>query len=191
MNVKKTLVLSRTFSPQRVVDRDKAICMIFSDRISLVLEVTDELMGVIPYDRLSDFKRVIRAYGRRPGDENGDLLIFSPSVVSSSQKFFEIKRDVSFNRDNVYMRDNYTCQYCGREKKDLTYDHVIPRSRGGRTTWDNIVTSCVSCNYKKGCKTPEQAGMTLKSAPDRPTWYKMIKSSIINRVADKTWISYI
>lgn len=71
------------------------------------------------------------------------------------------------NRRGVLRRDGYTCQYCG-SSKPLTIDHVIPRSRGGMHRWDNVVTACESCNGRKGNRTPQEAGMTLKTKPKAP-----------------------
>lgn len=71
------------------------------------------------------------------------------------------------SRKNLYARDNYTCQYCGKElpAKDLTLDHVVPRSRGGLSRWENLVACCKSCNHTKGDRTPEEAGMALLRVP--------------------------
>ncbi|HJL42670.1 MAG TPA: HNH endonuclease [Myxococcales bacterium LLY-WYZ-16_1] len=79
---------------------------------------------------------------------------------------------VRFSRQNIYLRDKLTCQYCGHRfaRNDLNLDHVIPRSRGGRTTWENVVCSCVTCNLKKGNRLPHEAGMRLLKAPSRPRW---------------------
>ncbi len=76
------------------------------------------------------------------------------------------------SRRHVYMRDEYTCQYCGSRPgvKELNLDHVQPRSRGGRSTWENLVTSCRRCNLLKGWATPEEAGMRLREPPVRPSW---------------------
>lgn len=80
--------------------------------------------------------------------------------------------NVRFSRQNIYLRDKCTCQYCGRRfaRSDLNLDHVIPRSRGGRTTWENIVCSCVACNLRKGGRTPQEANMRLLRRPARPRW---------------------
>lgn len=80
--------------------------------------------------------------------------------------------NVRFSRQNIYLRDKCTCQYCGKKfpRSDLNLDHVIPRSRGGRTTWENIVCSCVCCNLAKGGRTPAEAGMRLLRRPARPRW---------------------
>lgn len=79
---------------------------------------------------------------------------------------------VRFSRQNIYLRDRCTCQYCGKRKarSDLNLDHVIPRSRGGRTTWENVVCSCIKCNLDKGGRTPAEAGMRLLKQPARPRW---------------------
>jgi 5-methylcytosine-specific restriction endonuclease McrA len=79
---------------------------------------------------------------------------------------------VSFSRRNVFKRDHWTCQYCGVQPggEELTIDHVVPRSQGGTSTWDNCVLSCIACNKRKADRTPEQARMKLRRAPVRPTW---------------------
>jgi 5-methylcytosine-specific restriction endonuclease McrA len=77
---------------------------------------------------------------------------------------------VKFNRRNIFARDNNQCQYCGRKfpTSELSLDHVIPRSQGGQTTWENVVCACVACNVRKGGRTPKQAHMTLIRKPERP-----------------------
>jgi 5-methylcytosine-specific restriction endonuclease McrA len=80
------------------------------------------------------------------------------------------RRAVRFSRENVYARDLGRCQYCGGKvpRPESTYDHVIPRSQGGHTRWENIVIACLKCNQKKGGRTPQQASMRLRSTPVRP-----------------------
>jgi 5-methylcytosine-specific restriction endonuclease McrA len=82
------------------------------------------------------------------------------------------KRHVRFSRFNVYARDRNTCQYCGSRfpRQELNLDHVIPRSQGGQSTWENIVCSCHACNRRKGGRTPEQSGIRLLRKPTRPSW---------------------
>lgn len=82
------------------------------------------------------------------------------------------RKRISFSRRNVYRRDQYTCQYCGaRPNEDaLTVDHVIPRSRGGKTNWTNCVVSCARCNRRKSNRTPEESGVRLIRLPQEPTW---------------------
>ena len=79
---------------------------------------------------------------------------------------------VSFSRRNIFKRDHYTCQYCGVQpgSEELSIDHVVPRSQGGASTWDNCVLACVACNKRKADRTPQQAGVKLRRPPVRPTW---------------------
>ncbi len=81
-------------------------------------------------------------------------------------------KEVKFTRHNIFERDKNTCQYCGRvfERKDLNLDHVVPRDRGGPTTWENIVCSCIPCNTRKGNRTPQEAHLRLVRKPRRPKW---------------------
>lgn len=99
-----------------------------------------------------------------------------PSVAKTKFFFKQKQTGITFSRKNLFLRDNYTCQYCNIQfdHKFLTYDHVIPKSKwnynqGSPTTWTNIVTSCVRCNLKKGNKTPKQANMPLMNIPIKPT----------------------
>jgi 5-methylcytosine-specific restriction endonuclease McrA len=80
------------------------------------------------------------------------------------------RQDVKFNRRNIFARDHNTCQYCGKRSStsELSLDHVIPRSQGGKSTWDNIVCACLRCNVRKGGRTPQEAGIRLVRAPMKP-----------------------
>ena len=82
------------------------------------------------------------------------------------------RRHVRFSRINIYGRDQNTCQYCGTRfpRSELNLDHVVPRSQGGRSTWDNVVCSCLKCNRRKGGRTPVQAGVRLIRKPEKPRW---------------------
>lgn len=86
---------------------------------------------------------------------------------------------VRFSRLNIYARDGNTCQYCGRTlpRAELNLDHVVPRSRGGSTTWENVVCSCVPCNLRKGGRTPLEAGMRLHKVPLRPKWTPLFRAA--------------
>ncbi|GAB4387425.1 HNH endonuclease [Albidovulum sp.] len=89
-----------------------------------------------------------------------------PSVVVLKD-YVKPRKRVAFTRFNLFLRDRFRCQYCG-SRGDLTFDHVVPRSRGGRTSWDNVVAACAPCNLRKANKTLEQAGMSLRRPPRRP-----------------------
>lgn len=84
---------------------------------------------------------------------------------------------IRFSRFNIFARDRNTCQYCAQvlPRADLNLDHVVPRSRGGRTTWENVVCSCIPCNLRKGGRTPDEAGMKVRRAPVRPRWSPLFR----------------
>jgi 5-methylcytosine-specific restriction endonuclease McrA len=92
------------------------------------------------------------------------------------------KKEVKFTRHNVFERDKNTCQYCGRtlDRSELNLDHVLPRERGGQTTWENIVCSCIPCNTRKGNRLPHEAGMQLVRRPKRPKWRPFVNVSVSN-----------
>ncbi len=90
-----------------------------------------------------------------------------PSVVVLKE-YVRPAREVAFTRFNLFLRDEFTCQYCGT-RGEMTFDHVLPRARGGRTTWENVVAACGGCNLKKGSLTLKQARMHMRRQPFRPT----------------------
>lgn len=110
-----------------------------------------------------------------------DTAVHSPSMemrlpsVISLKEYVPTKRTAAFTRFNVFLRDRFTCQYCGQPapSHDLTFDHVVPRSRGGRTTWENVVTACGPCNLRKGSRRLEHSGMMLRRSPYRPSSWEL------------------
>ncbi|HVV65346.1 MAG TPA: HNH endonuclease [Rhizomicrobium sp.] len=106
--------------------------------------------------------------------EEYDRVIHSPSFamklpsVVSLKTYVRPARNPAFTRFNLFLRDRFECQYCGRSD-DLTFDHVVPRSRGGRTTWENVVTACAPCNLLKGGRLPHQIRMQPRHPPHKPT----------------------
>lgn len=100
------------------------------------------------------------------------MRIAIPEVIKLTEFNKLPKMVVKFTRKNIYDHYNNTCCYCGKHKstKELNLDHVVPRSKGGPTNWSNIVLSCISCNTKKDCMSPEEAGMKLKVQPSQPRW---------------------
>ena len=118
--------------------------------------------------------------------EKVDILEYHTHEVRSSSRSFRLpsvlllrqyikpsfSRTVRLSRQNIFLRDQYRCQYCHEvfAKKYLTVDHVIPISKGGRNSWENLVTACAGCNNKKADKTPRQAGFKLLQKPVKPSW---------------------
>ncbi|CAD5927564.1 HNH endonuclease [Planktothrix tepida] len=101
-------------------------------------------------------------------------------------------KDIPLTRRNILHRDSHSCQYCGYTGDDLTLDHVIPRSRGGGDSWENLVSACVQCNVRKGSRTPKEAGMTLRIPPRKP--YSSLYFEVTKHVKsgmNKEWQKYI
>ena len=114
-----------------------------------------------------------------------------PSVISLKE-FINQDRPPAFTRFNVFLRDGFQCAYCG-SPEDLTFDHVIPRSRGGRTSWDNIVAACSPCNLKKGGRMPKDAKMFPARKPARPSNYQLqeIGRRFPPNHLHETWMDYL
>jgi 5-methylcytosine-specific restriction endonuclease McrA len=114
---------------------------------------------------ISEYDRVVRSPG---------FQMKLPSVISLKD-FVPSTRRPAFTRFNVFLRDRFLCQYCGGgfPTQELTFDHVLPRSKGGRTTWENVVTACGACNLRKGNRTPHECGMPPKTRPFQPTAYHL------------------
>lgn len=142
-----TLILNATYEPLQVVSWKKALRMMFQNKVEVVEEYDREVRSVTVTIRLPAVLRLLH-------------------YVNASR----FQNRVRFSRANIYARDRFCCQYCGRgfRASDLTYDHVVPVARGGQKTWENIVTCCIPCNRKKGGKTPDDAGMKLLRRPKAP-----------------------
>jgi 5-methylcytosine-specific restriction endonuclease McrA len=143
----QVLVLNASFEPVRIVDWQKAMQLLFQGKVEVLEEYDREIRTVRFSFRLPSVLRLLR-------------------YVPFSKK----RNMVRFSRNNILMRDQHTCQYCGRKrnKNELTLDHVTPVVQGGKKTWDNIVAACIQCNQKKGGRTPHEAGMGLINKPSYP-----------------------
>lgn len=102
------------------------------------------------------------------------------------------KTRVRFSRQNIYARDGNTCQYCRRRlpRSELNLDHVIPRTQGGKTTWENVVCSCVPCNLRKGGRTPSEAGLRLLKLPARPRWTPLFRAPL-RKATYREWLPFL
>ncbi len=121
---------------------------------------------------VSDRVNVVSEYDRHVHSPRFSMRL--PSVISLKD-YVPCARRPAFTRFNVFLRDRFSCQYCGLgfPTHDLTFDHVVPRSRGGSTTWGNVVTACSPCNLRKGSRLPREAGMTLLDRPQPPSTYEL------------------
>jgi 5-methylcytosine-specific restriction endonuclease McrA len=117
--------------------------------------------------------------------------MFLPSVVSLKD-YVRPARHPAFTRFNVFLRDRFQCQYCG-DKDDLTFDHVVPRSRGGRTTWENVVAACAPCNLKKANKLPREIHMHPMQPPYQPTVHDLHNNgrAFPPNYLHQSWLDYL
>ena len=158
------LVLNRSFMPVHITSIKRAVCLVFKG----LAKIIDEQY------QLYDFKSWAELSVAMSDDSihitNGAIRV--PRVILLHCYDCLPRRDVRLSRENIYLRDKNTCQYCNKRFKraDMNLDHVVPVSQGGKTTWENVVCSCVKCNNKKGGRTPEQAHMTLISKPAAPKY---------------------
>ena len=108
----------------------------------------------------------------------------APSVIRLATLIRRPRPQVKLTRREIFIRDNYTCQYCGRSNIELTIDHVVPRSRGGGHSWDNLVSACKVCNHRKGGKSPAEARMKLRHVPREPSpgAYYAIERSLVGEL---------
>jgi 5-methylcytosine-specific restriction endonuclease McrA len=164
---------------------------------TLVLDVGYQPVSRVPWETAIVWviERIVEVV-----DEYPDRYIRSPSwgvKMPSVVRFLKPirrKKAVKFSRHNVYARDKGRCQYCGmRVSRDaFTYEHVIPRFKGGRTTWENVVVACVPCNQRKAHRTPEESGMRLLSTPVKPKKLPDMARQIVYRdgmpEAWKNWL---
>jgi 5-methylcytosine-specific restriction endonuclease McrA len=167
--VSTTLLLSQSYEPIQVISWQRAFTLLTLGKIEVLHEYDD---------------RNVRT----------TTLVFKmPAVVRLLQTFRRRSRPIKFSRVNIFARDKYRCQYCGvrRSISDLTYDHVVPRAQGGKTTWTNVVAACVDCNYRKGARTPEQAGMRLLTAPIQPRWIQVVTLRLSQRSVPDAWRDYL
>ncbi|MDQ3263997.1 MAG: HNH endonuclease [Myxococcota bacterium] len=142
----ETLVLSTGFEPVARIPWQRAITLLFLGKVEVVEEYEDKVIHSVSFE------------------------VRMPSVIRVLRGVRSKHRSVRFTRENVYSRDRMRCQYCLLRvtRQEATYDHVLPRAQGGRTTWENVVIACFRCNQRKGGRTPEQAAMQLGVLPVKP-----------------------
>jgi len=168
MHSSRTLLLNTTYEPLRVISWQRAITMVYLDKVEVV----------------RSYDRVLRSVSVR---------IQTPAVVRLTTFVRRHRVRISFSRRNVFLRDGHRCQYCGHglPAAELTTDHVIPRSRGGATTWENVVAACGPCNRKKANRTPAQARMRLRQEPSRPRSLPSLGLRIGDENAPEPWREFL
>ncbi|HEY1960742.1 MAG TPA: HNH endonuclease [Polyangiaceae bacterium] len=155
-------------APHKVIPWQRAIVLSFLGKVEVVVE----------YDEIV----------RSPS-----IALRAPAVVRMRRAEIPRRGTTRFCRDNVFRRDRFACQYCGAvlRARELTFDHVVPRARGGRTDWDNIVTCCRPCNDRKRDRTPEEAGMKLARRPVRPGWLPPAPEIHVEHQMPDEWRAFV
>jgi 5-methylcytosine-specific restriction endonuclease McrA len=161
---RKVLVLNSDYRALTVCSVYKAFVLVFADKAEVVHRVEDAYL-----------RTVTRAYE-------------VPSVIRLHAYVHVPYKSVMLNRHNVFKRDSYRCVYCGA-KDELTLDHVVPRSKGGKTQWTNLVTACKKCNSRKGDYAPEQVGFQLPYKPFRPSYVVFLRE--FSGMGDSSWTPFL
>jgi 5-methylcytosine-specific restriction endonuclease McrA len=160
----KVLILNQDFSAFALCSIQKAFILIYLDKAEMVHR-----------------------------SETGTLRSISqsfpiPSIIRLQRYVHVPYKGIALSRHNVMKRDAYQCLYCG-STKNLTLDHMIPKSRGGDSSWTNLVTACMRCNTRKGDRTPEEAGLILKQKPKKPSLVSFLVANAGS--LDQTWQTYL
>ena len=165
---KRTLLLTSWFFPHKVIRWEDAVTMLYLGKADVVIDYDEQLCSP-------------------------SVSMNTPAVIRLRRSFGKVKRGVKFSRVNVFTRDGFRCQYCKGKlpMSKLTYDHVIPRSCGGRTEWTNIVTACKPCNGRKGNRTPDESGMFPSTAPRQPKSLPLIPPLIDIARAPREWRDFL
>ena len=164
----RTLLLNQGYEPIKIISWQRAMTLLTLDKV----------------DVIEAYDTAVRATS---------VIVQVPAVVRLRKAYRRHPKPVKFSRVNIYARDGYRCQYCGDRctPAELTYDHVVPRSRGGKTTWENIVSCCYACNRTKANRTPAEAKMRLTATPARPSWIPAVQIRVSNQSVPDAWRDYV
>lgn len=165
------LVLNRFYMAIRIVNVRRAMTLLYRG-CAEVITIEEGSYSNYEFDAWCEVSQLLALEKQADEDylQAVNFEIQVPRIVRLTRYDKFPKTSVRFNRKNLFARDDHCCQYCGQTRPvgQLSLDHVVPRSHGGKTTWENIVCSCTSCNSKKGGRTPAQAGMRLLTEPTKP-----------------------
>jgi 5-methylcytosine-specific restriction endonuclease McrA len=177
------LVLNHSYLPIHVTSVRRAFCMIYQD----VARAVDEAYQTFDFEQ---WVRLSTHGAETVGTPGGAIRV--PRVIALLHFDRVPMRHVRYSRVNVFARDKFTCQYCGARphRSELNLDHVVPRSMGGKTSWENVVCSCVECNRRKGGRTPEQARLRLLRRPTRPR-FSPLANLVTTHACHEQWRPFL
>jgi 5-methylcytosine-specific restriction endonuclease McrA len=188
------LVLNKLFLAVHIISVRRAFCLLCKD-LAEVVSLEDGQYTTYDFETWRELSEYRAQQFRQEDDDwirtvNSEIQV--PRVIRLLGYEKLPKQTVKFNRRNIFARDNNQCQYCGRKfpTSELSLDHVIPRSQGGQSSWENIVCACVECNVRKGGRTPKQAHMGLIRKPEKPKRSPMLNLKLTNRKY-QSWRTFI
>ena len=164
----RTLVLNAGYEPMQLISWQRALCLVVAKKAEIVARYDQMVRSVSTSLPLPSVVRLVR-------------------YVKAVSYFGRVR----CSRKNILLRDHHQCQYCGIYGRGsaMSVDHIFPKSRGGKTTWDNVVAACHECNRRKGSLTLTEAGMVLRKQPRRPSWRELITS--LSHDTGAEWASYL
>jgi 5-methylcytosine-specific restriction endonuclease McrA len=179
------LVLNKLFMAIHIISVRRAFCLLCKD-LAEVVSLEEGQFATYDFNSWREVSEYRARYFRQEDDDwirtvNSEIQV--PRVIRLVGYEKLPKQTVKFNRRNIFARDNNQCQFCGRKypTSELSLDHVIPRSQGGQSTWDNIVCACVRCNVRKGGRTPKEAHMSLIRKPEKPKRSPLLNLKLTHR----------
>ena len=180
----KVLTLNRSYLPIHVISVRRAYSLLYQG----IARAVNEKYQTFDFDSWGELS--VSIHDDSIGLVNRIMRV--PRVILLVSYDRVPKRQVRFSRYNIYARDKITCQYCGQKlpRHELNLDHVIPRSRGGTSTWGNVVCSCHACNRRKGGKTPKEAKMALLRKPYKPKWTPFMQETF-NMSRYREWLPFL
>jgi 5-methylcytosine-specific restriction endonuclease McrA len=162
------LLLSHDYVPLKIVSVKQAFRLLFNEKVDVVLDYSDKVIKTV--SRVFKIPAVIRLLGK-----------------------VGLRFKVKLSRRNIMVRDQFKCQYCGSSGKSstLTLDHCIPRSRGGKFSWENLVTACEACNARKGDRTPEEAKMPMAKQPRKLDIFEYLQNLVNTKYRIPEWSNFL
>lgn len=191
---RQVLVLNRLWQPVNTCCARRAFTLLFLDHAHVVNSDENNVFSTHDIESWISLSSSLRTADAADLVRSVSHAFLLPKIIVL-QSFDRLpKKEIKFTRENVFQRDGYTCQYCVTtfEMKELNIDHVIPRDKGGKTTWENVVCSCIRCNTKKANKLPAEANMFPRQKPAEPRWRPFLSG---NRQAqqhyDEAWRHFL
>lgn len=183
----QTLVLNKHWAPIQVTTVKEAIGLVAKGHAKIIDAETYQVHDLLSWADVTKAKQVLES----DKIHSVRLVMTAPEVIMLTTYDGLGERSVVFSRRNLFKRDHHTCQYCGvqPEASELTIDHIVPKSKGGKSTWENCVLACVPCNKRKADRSLADSGLKLRKVPKKPSWKALIQASAKQK--RKSWEQFV